>query len=275
MIERIVGLVTEVHASRAVLWRLVRQQLILRYRRTVLGYLWTLINPLLMMSVMAMVFATIFKEDVKVFAVFLFAGMIPWNCFNSIVVQSSGSFINNEGLIKKIYLPRELFPVSSLWVAGIHFVPQLVVLLAAFVGLPIETRSSWPDAWRSVDPLEPVRRVVHDRQMRWIAWAALGVGALLSGVVVVTGAPLPPTAARPGQLTSEIVTLSGPDAAPTPPAGAVGKVAPRTPPSAARPGWSAAVSRPVMPRPRAGAVLPLRPMPKSSPPWSRARSKRP
>jgi ABC-2 type transport system permease protein/lipopolysaccharide transport system permease protein len=71
MIERIVGLVTEVHASRAVLWRLVRQQLILRYRRTVLGYLWTLINPLLMMSVMAMVFATIFKEDVKVFAVFL------------------------------------------------------------------------------------------------------------------------------------------------------------------------------------------------------------
>jgi ABC-2 type transport system permease protein/lipopolysaccharide transport system permease protein len=112
MIERIVGLVTEVHASRAVLWRLVRQQLILRYRRTVLGYLWTLINPLLMMSVMAMVFATIFKEDVKVFAVFLFAGMIPWNCFNSIVVQSSGSFINNEGLIKKIYLPKAVFPLS-------------------------------------------------------------------------------------------------------------------------------------------------------------------
>lgn len=112
MIERIVGLVAEVHASRSVLWRLVRQQLILRYRRTVLGYLWTLINPLLMMSVMAMVFATIFNEDVKVFAVFLFAGMIPWNCFNSIVVQSSGAFINNEGLIKKIYLPKAVFPLS-------------------------------------------------------------------------------------------------------------------------------------------------------------------
>lgn len=72
-------------------------------------------------------------------------------------------------------------------------------------------------------------------------WAALGVCALLSGVVVVTGAPLPPTAARPGTLTSEIVTLSGPDAVPTPPAGGRGKVAPRTPPSAARPGWTASV----------------------------------
>ncbi|WP_300442303.1 ABC transporter permease [Zoogloea sp.] len=112
MISKLTRLAAEVYASRSVLGRLVRQQLILRYRRTVLGYLWTLVNPLLMMSVMAMVFATIFKEDVKVFAIFLFAGMIPWNCFNSIVVQSGGAFINNEGLIKKIYIPKILFPLS-------------------------------------------------------------------------------------------------------------------------------------------------------------------
>ena len=72
-------------------------------------------------------------------------------------------------------------------------------------------------------------------------WSALGMAALLSGVVVVTGSPLPPTAARPGQLDSEIVTLSGPDAAPTPPAGASDKAPVRTPPAAARPGWTAAV----------------------------------
>ncbi len=102
----------EVHDSRHVLSQLVSQQLILRYRRTALGYLWTLVNPLLMMSVMAMVFATLFKADLKTFAVFLFAGMIPWNFFSSVVTQSGTSFINNEGLIKKIYLPKVIFPLS-------------------------------------------------------------------------------------------------------------------------------------------------------------------
>lgn len=95
-----------------VLVQLVRQQLILRYRRTALGFLWTLINPLLMMSVTAVVFATLFKVELKAFAIFLFAGMIPWNFLNSAVIQSSASFINNEGLIKKIYLPKLLFPLS-------------------------------------------------------------------------------------------------------------------------------------------------------------------
>lgn len=95
-----------------VLRQLVRQQLILRYRRTALGYLWTLINPLLMMSVTAIVFATLFKVELKTFAIFLFAGMIPWNFFNSAVVQSSSAFISNESLIKKIYLPKLLFPLS-------------------------------------------------------------------------------------------------------------------------------------------------------------------
>ncbi|MDZ4142138.1 MAG: ABC transporter permease [Methylotenera sp.] len=95
-----------------VLRQLVRQQLILRYRRTALGYLWTLINPLLMMTVTAVVFSTLFKLELKTYAVFLFAGMIPWNSFNSSVVQSGASFISNEGLIKKIYLPKSLFPLS-------------------------------------------------------------------------------------------------------------------------------------------------------------------
>ena len=102
----------ELYKSRDVLYQLVAQQLILRYRRTALGYLWTLINPLLMMTVMALVFSTLFKADLKTFTVFLFAGMIPWNFFNSVVTQSGTSFINNEALIKKIYLPKVIFPVS-------------------------------------------------------------------------------------------------------------------------------------------------------------------
>jgi ABC-type polysaccharide/polyol phosphate export permease len=104
--------ISELYSSRNVLWQLVAQQLILRYRRTTLGYLWTLINPLVMMSIMAWVFSTLFNAEIKSFTVFLFAGMIPWTFFSAVTIQSGTSFIHNEGLIKKIYLPKIIFPLS-------------------------------------------------------------------------------------------------------------------------------------------------------------------
>ena len=127
--------VFELYESRNVLWQLVAQQLILRYRRTALGYLWTLINPLLMMSVMAVVFSALFNADLKTFAVFLFAGMIPWNFFNSVVTQSSTSFINNEGLIKKIYLPKAIFPVSIAFALMIDSALSFLALFAIILAL--------------------------------------------------------------------------------------------------------------------------------------------
>lgn len=129
MIKNLINHLRELQAYRAVLQQLVRQQLILRYRRTALGFFWTLINPLLMMSVMALVFATLFKADLKTFTVFLFAGMIPWNFFNSVVTQSAHAFINNEGLIKKIYLPKIIFPLS---IASAYLIDSALSFLALF-----------------------------------------------------------------------------------------------------------------------------------------------
>lgn len=110
--NRILGYLSEIYEFRFVLQQLVRQQLILRYRRTVFGYLWTLFNPLLMMSVTAVVFSTIFKMDLKTYAIFLFAGMIPFTFFSTSITQSGQSLIGNEGLIKKIYIPKLLFPLG-------------------------------------------------------------------------------------------------------------------------------------------------------------------
>jgi ABC-2 type transport system permease protein/lipopolysaccharide transport system permease protein len=120
----------EVIATRSVLVQLIRQLLILRYRRTMLGYLWTLINPLLMMTITALVFSNLFKVELRTFAIFMFAGMVPWNFFNAMVVQSSHAFITNEGLIKKIYLPKMLFPLS---VAGATLVDSVLSLCALFL----------------------------------------------------------------------------------------------------------------------------------------------
>lgn len=135
MTTKVSTFLSELYGSRSVLSQLVSQQLILRYRRTVLGYLWTLINPLLMMSVMALVFSALFKADLKTFVVFLFAGMIPWNFFNSVVTQSGSSFINNEGLIKKIYLPKAIFPLSIALALSIDSVLSFLAFFAIILAI--------------------------------------------------------------------------------------------------------------------------------------------
>lgn len=129
----------ELYSTRDVIQQLIAQQLILRYRRTAMGYLWTLINPLLMMTVMALVFSAIFKADLKTFTIFLFTGMVPWNFFNSVVTQSALSFISNEGLIKKIYLPKLIFPLSLTIALFIDNILSFVVLfvLILLLGVPL------------------------------------------------------------------------------------------------------------------------------------------
>lgn len=139
--KRIATFFSELCSSRAVLRQLVIQQLILRYRRTMLGYLWTLINPLLMMTIMAVVFSTLFKADLRTFALSLFAAMIPWNFFNAVVTQSGAAFINNEGLIKKIYLPKILFPLSIASAALIDSALSFVALF--FIILVLGGSFSW------------------------------------------------------------------------------------------------------------------------------------
>lgn len=91
---------------------LVKKQMLLRYRRTKLGYLWTFLNPLLMMSVLSVVFSAILNVPFKEYALFFFSGMIVWNYINFSVVQTSNAIVDNEALIKKIYIPKQLFPIS-------------------------------------------------------------------------------------------------------------------------------------------------------------------
>jgi len=132
-----VNYLEQITEHRHVLYQLVRQQITLRYRRTVLGYLWTLLNPLLMMSVTAVVFSAIFKMDLRTYAVFLFSGIIAFNLFSTIVVQSGQSLIGNEQLIKKIYIPKILFPLAvalALLIDSLLMFASLFVIIVAIGG---------------------------------------------------------------------------------------------------------------------------------------------
>lgn len=112
---------------------LVGKEIQIRYRGTVLGLLWSYIKPgvqFLVFYIALGVFLGL-ERGIENFAVYLFAGIITINLFTETFSNAARSVVANGGLLKKIYLPRALFPVASLWVAFVHFLPQVLVLLIA------------------------------------------------------------------------------------------------------------------------------------------------
>lgn len=91
---------------------LVGLDLKVRYRRSVLGILWTLLNPLLLMLVLWVVFGRIVRNSEKNYAMFLLSGLMVWTFFQQAVSQSLTSIVKNRMLIQKIYVPKLVFPVS-------------------------------------------------------------------------------------------------------------------------------------------------------------------
>ncbi|MDN5571057.1 MAG: ABC transporter permease [Propionibacteriaceae bacterium] len=126
------GLV-DVLANRYLLRLIVRKEVQVRYRGSVLGILWSYIKPAVQFAVFYVALGVFLglNKGMNNYAVYLFSGIIAMNFFNEAFGNAARSIVGNGNLIKKIYLPRELFPASSLWVAFIHFVPQVVVLLIA------------------------------------------------------------------------------------------------------------------------------------------------
>ena len=120
-----------------VLQNMVAQDLRVRYQRSFLGFLWTLINPILMMATLTMVFSQVFRDpDWKTFAIYLFAGQTPWIMFGTAVNECATSIVANEGLIRKIYLPKLIFPLARVLINLTTFVFSLAALyiLAYFFG---------------------------------------------------------------------------------------------------------------------------------------------
>ena len=125
----------DVLRRRYLLQLLVRKELRVRYRGSVLGLAWSYVKPAVQYVVyfLALGLFLNLREAIPDYAVYLFSGMIAVNLFSEAFGNATRSVINNADLVKKIYLPRELFPVASVWVALVHFLPQVVVLLVGAV----------------------------------------------------------------------------------------------------------------------------------------------
>ena len=117
---------------------LVVRELKVRYKRSVLGMLWTMLNPLLLMAVYAVVFATIMRSPQRNFALFLLSGLLPWLFFSTAILQGLTSILTNQELIRKVRLPQAVFPLSVVGSNLINFALSLVplFLLMAVVRQP-------------------------------------------------------------------------------------------------------------------------------------------
>jgi len=110
---------------------LVRKEVRVRYRGSILGWVWSYAKPLTQFAVFYLALGLFLRQSAVVenYAVYIFSGLIVVNLFSEAFSNGTRSLVDNAPLIKKIYLPRELFPVSSSLVAFVNFLPQLAVLL--------------------------------------------------------------------------------------------------------------------------------------------------
>ena len=112
---------------------LVNRDIKIKYRRSFLGMLWTILNPLGMMVIMTIVFSTVFPQQIAHFPVYLMCGQLIFNFFNESTNMAMSSIIGNAGLIKKVYVPKYFFPISRVFSSFVNLMTSFVALLIVIV----------------------------------------------------------------------------------------------------------------------------------------------
>ncbi len=122
--------------------QLVSRDFKTKYKRSVLGMAWSFLNPLLSMSVQYMVFSTLFKSNTPNYPVYLLSGVIFFNFFSEAVSQGMMSIVGNAALIKKVYMPKYIYPVSKLVSSCINFLLALMPLMLVMIATGTPFRPS-------------------------------------------------------------------------------------------------------------------------------------
>lgn len=120
---------------------LVAKDIKLKYRRSFLGYVWSILNPLMIMVVMTVVFSTMFARNIENYAVYLFCGQLLFNYMNSATHNAINSINNNAALLKKTYVPKYIFTVSTITSGAVDLLFSLGAL--AIVMLVTRAQFTW------------------------------------------------------------------------------------------------------------------------------------
>lgn len=124
----------EIWQYRELLRSLVRKELKVKYKDSILGFAWTLLNPTLRLGVFYFVFQIVFPNGIPLFAIFFLSGLLIWNLFSEGLAAATGSVVGNGALVKKVSFPREILPLAAVGASVVNFFLQLIVLLVALIG---------------------------------------------------------------------------------------------------------------------------------------------
>jgi lipopolysaccharide transport system permease protein len=120
--------IKEIYDYRQMVYSLVRRDLRGRYKASVLGFLWTFINPLLQLVIYTIVFSVILKTGIDKYYLFLFVALVPWIFFQASISGGSSSIIAQQDLVKKIYFPREVIPISYVTSCFVNMLFSFIII---------------------------------------------------------------------------------------------------------------------------------------------------
>lgn len=124
----------EVYAYRQMIVSLVKKDLRGRYKGSVLGFLWTFINPLFQLAVYTIVFSFILKSGIERYYLYLFVALIPWIFFSSSITGGASSIVAQKDLVKKIYFPRQVIPISYVTSCFVNMLLCFIVIFLVILG---------------------------------------------------------------------------------------------------------------------------------------------
>lgn len=162
--------ISEIVQRRELLWNLVRKELKVKYKDSVLGFAWSMLNPALYLVVFYVVFGLFLRSGIPLFAIFLLSGLLVWNMFSTGLGGATGAVVANSALVSKVSFPRAVLPLAAVGASVVHFFLQSLVLIG---GLVVLRRGI---AW-SYLPALPVALVV-------LVLFTAGLGLLLAAVNV-------------------------------------------------------------------------------------------
>lgn len=137
----------KIYQYRELLWNLTAREIKARYKQSILGYFWVLLNPFFQMVVMALIFSVVMKIPSQgiPYPVFLYVGLLPWNLLSKSLESATNSLVNNAALIKQIALPRELFVISTILAKLVDFflATTVLILFMVYYQTGISTNLLW------------------------------------------------------------------------------------------------------------------------------------
>ncbi len=118
---------------RELVGNLTRKELKVKYKNSILGFVWSLLNPLMYLVVFSIVFGAILNVKIPYYGVFFLSGLLAWNLFNTGVSAGTSAIVMNAQLVTKVWFPREALVLASIFAALVHFFLQSLVLIGALL----------------------------------------------------------------------------------------------------------------------------------------------